>query len=371
MRKNWLDNLRWFTVVLVIVYHVFYFFNSKGVFGGIGPFDDDPFKQPQDIILYILYPWFMMLLFLVAGMSARYSLEKRSPREFIRSRNLKLLVPATIGLFVFQWTTGYFNTRLPEAQAGIGALPGIIKWIIYSLSGIGPLWFIQDLWAFSLILLLFHRLDPKGRFRNWCSKAGTVSIILMGALIFIGSRFMVMNPSIDRPQDGLINLYRPIAYFVPFLLGYFVFCNEEVLGRVKAMCVPMTACAVIAGAAYCFVNWGKNCTTPEVLTSWLNCLYAWLMILALIGLFMQCFDKTNRFCQYMTRSSYGFYILHYAVMACFGYLLKVHTALGPWIIYPLLMIIVFTVTPALYEILRRIPFLRWAILGEKPNKVCI
>ena len=29
MRKNWLDNLRWFTVLLVLLYHVFYFYNNK------------------------------------------------------------------------------------------------------------------------------------------------------------------------------------------------------------------------------------------------------------------------------------------------------------------------------------------------------
>ena len=76
MRKNWIDNLRWLTVLLVLFYHVFYFYNNKGVFGGVGGFDSDPMKQPQDIVMYILYPWFMMLLFLLAGISARYSLEK-------------------------------------------------------------------------------------------------------------------------------------------------------------------------------------------------------------------------------------------------------------------------------------------------------
>ena len=30
-RLHWLDNLRWFTVFLVLVYHVFYLFNNKGV----------------------------------------------------------------------------------------------------------------------------------------------------------------------------------------------------------------------------------------------------------------------------------------------------------------------------------------------------
>lgn len=33
MRKHWLDNLRWATVLRVLFYHVIYFFNNKGVSG--------------------------------------------------------------------------------------------------------------------------------------------------------------------------------------------------------------------------------------------------------------------------------------------------------------------------------------------------
>ena len=75
MRKHWIDNLRWVTVLLVLLYHVIYFYNNKGVFGGIGGFGDGP--QYQDVVMYILYPWFMPLLFILAGISSRYALERR------------------------------------------------------------------------------------------------------------------------------------------------------------------------------------------------------------------------------------------------------------------------------------------------------
>lgn len=51
MRRHWLDNLRWVTVVLVLIYHVFYFYNNKGVFGGIGGFVDDPMGQPWHVVI--------------------------------------------------------------------------------------------------------------------------------------------------------------------------------------------------------------------------------------------------------------------------------------------------------------------------------
>ena len=56
MRKYWLDNIRSVTVLLVVVYHVFYMFNAVGVPGGIGSFFD---KQPWDAYCTFVYPWFM------------------------------------------------------------------------------------------------------------------------------------------------------------------------------------------------------------------------------------------------------------------------------------------------------------------------
>ncbi|MBQ2104924.1 MAG: acyltransferase family protein, partial [Bacteroidales bacterium] len=96
MRKHWIDNLRWVTVLLVLFYHVIYFYNNKGVFGGIGGFGDGP--QYQDVVMYILYPWFMPILFILAGISARYALENHSAKEWFKARTRKLLVPGTIGL---------------------------------------------------------------------------------------------------------------------------------------------------------------------------------------------------------------------------------------------------------------------------------
>ena len=36
MRKYYLDNIRWATVVLVVIYHVIYMYNGEGILGGVG-----------------------------------------------------------------------------------------------------------------------------------------------------------------------------------------------------------------------------------------------------------------------------------------------------------------------------------------------
>lgn len=68
---------------------------------------------------------------------------------------------------------------------------------------------------------------------------------------------------------------------------------------------------------------------------------------------------------YMTKSSFGLYIVHYLVVASIGYMLKLYTQLPPVAIYLILAAAVFTLSPLLYEILHRIPVIRWSVLGEK------
>ena len=362
MRKHWIDNLRWVTVLLVLLYHVVYFYNNKGVFGGIGGFGDGP--QYQDVVMYILYPWFMPLLFLLAGISARYALEKYPAREWFRARTRKLLVPSTIGLFVFHWMTGYFNTAVAAKQSTLAGIPGVAKYIAMAISGTGPLWFIQVLWLLCLVLLLVRVLDRKDRFRTWCGKANIVVLILLGLLMWLGSQTLIKNPRPESP-DGLINLYKPLFYLVPFLLGYFVFSHDAVQERLAKVWIPLLACAAVSGTALVVTTFGQDNTSPQFLCSPLNILYGWLMCLAMMAWFKARFDRTGPFAAYMTRSSFGIYIVHYLVVASFGYMMKIYTQLPPVAIYLILAVAVFTLSPLLYECLRRIPFLRWAVLGEK------
>ena len=251
------------------------------------------------------------------------------------------------------------------ARTGVfDGMPAIAKYLMMAVSGTGPLWFIQVLWLLCLVLLLVRVIDRKDKIWNWCGKANLVVIILLGVLFWAGEQTLIKHP---RPEslDGLYNLYKPLFYIVPFLMGYFVFSHDAVQEKLEKAWIPLLACAVVAGVVLIVTTFGQDNTSPQYLGGWLNCLYGWLMCLAMMAWFKARFDRTGAFAGYMTRSSYGVYILHYLVIAALGYMMKMYTNLAPWIMYVILFVAVMTIPFALYEIIKRIPFIRWCVLGMK------
>ncbi len=80
MRKHYLDNLRTIMILFLFPVHTFMIWNNYGtkfyIWGGES-------KLISSLII-IVNPWIMALLFVIAGMCARYSLEKRSTKEFVK-----------------------------------------------------------------------------------------------------------------------------------------------------------------------------------------------------------------------------------------------------------------------------------------------
>ena len=360
-RYYFIDNLRWMTVVLVLIYHVFYNFNAQGVFGGIGGFAEN---QWQDVICTVLYPWFMTLMFILAGASSRYALMHRTVKEFRRERTRKLLVPCTLGLLVFGWVLGWMNITAGGGWAHMPSdMPFVVKYLIAVVSGTGPLWFIQDLYVFSLLLLVVRRVLDVDRVEKWLSRLSRkgMYLVLFAFFLLLG---LLAQTQIDNVGtfSGLLNLYRPIYYFGVFLVGYYIFSSERVHDFLARETIEFGILATLWGIFFCVSYYGEDYSSPTVLQGFVCNIYCWSMILALFGLFKRRYNCTTPFSQYMTRSSYGLYIVHMTVCTASCLWLK-STALPIWSIYVLALIATFAGSVVLWEVLRRIPFVRWCVFG--------
>ena len=360
MRKLYLDNIRWITVVLVVIYHVIFMYNHVEKSLVIGPFQE---VQYQDVFLYLVYPWFMLLLFVVSGMSARFYLEKHSNKEFIKSRTVKLLVPSTIGLLVFQWIQGYFSMAINGALESMAMAPAPVKWLIMVLSGQGVLWFAQLLWFFSLILA-WIRVIEKDLLYKKCAKTNVVVLLLLAVAIW-GSSLILNTP--------LITVYRCGIYGLGFLIGYFVLSHDEVMERLAKWWAPLSVAAVVLAVIFTIVYWGDNYATDSVLQTPLCNVYAWIAILAILSFMKKWGDRENGFSKWMNQRSWGLYVFHYLVISACAYGLKVYVTDMPVILYYVInLVAAFIGSYVLYAVISRIPVIRWCVLGlSKKKKVKI
>lgn len=350
MRKIYLDNIRWTTVILVLIYHVFYMFNGLGILGGI--------PEAVNISVFdwaacIIYPWFMALLFVIAGMSARFALQSRTEKQFLKERAVKLLVPSTLGLFVFHWITGYLNIKM---GGGLEYIPPALIYPISAISGTGPLWFIQMLFLFSCILVLFRKIDKADKIWTLCGKVNLPVILLLFPVIFGAAQILNMP---------VLTMYRFGIYFTVFLIGYYVFSHEEVQELIEKIRIPTLCLAMISGVFYALRYGGSDFTSPDCLQSMMTNFYLWIAILAIIGCGKKYFNKETSFTRYMAKSGFGIYILHYPVLIVTCYTLHYHFDLPAIWNYVIAFAVEMIMTFAVYEVIRRVPFLRYFVLGIK------
>ena len=271
MRKYYLDNVRWVTVVLVVIYHVLYMYNGEAILGGLGKITALD-VQYYDIFLYAVYPWFMLLLFLISGICSRYYLDNHTAKEFAKSRTRKLLIPSTIGLFVFQFIQGYVSMSISGAFDSMQKVPGLIRYFIMALSGTGVLWYIQLLWLFSMVLLLVRKIE-KDRLWKLGGKANIIAILLMTVVIW-GAAQIFNTP--------VVVVYRFGYYGAAYMLGYFVFSHDEVIETLKKYFVLLFVLAAGVGISFCAAYFGKNYADAPINRSVLFAGFGWLMSMAIL-----------------------------------------------------------------------------------------
>ena len=355
-RKNYIDNIRWITVLLVVVYHVIYIFNSVGVISNFAVLG----IAQMDVFLYFVYPWFMALLFVVAGMSAKYSLQKRSSKEFAKDRVKRLLVPSIAGIFILGWVAGWITNYYTDMFMGSGEqIPGLIKYLIYCVCGIGPLWFAQELFLACMVLLLVRKIDRKGTLDRLGQKTNCIALVLL-VLPFWGSSMILNTP--------LLEVYRNGFYICSFLLGYYVFSNDEVIEKLRKVKVWLLLAAGVCGVAYTAYYFGENYTTMAVLKHPFTNIYAYLMILAILACAKDWLNFETSISKYLTKANFGFYVLHYPLLSVIAFVTNEILQLPLAVCYIMNLVLVLLLLPVVYEVLRRIPVIRFLLLGVGKNR---
>ena len=336
-----------------MIYHVFYLFNGVGIPGSIPNAKNIPFL---DVAACVIYPWFMVLLFVVSGMSARYALQKRTEAQFLKERARKLLIPSTLGLFVIHWITGFLNIQM---GGGLAYIPAFLVYPISAISGIGPLWFIQMLFLFCCVVILLRKLDPGDRLWRYGQRASAPVLLLLFVPIWGAAQILNLP---------VLTMYRFGIYMVSFLTGYYIFSHDAVQDTVERIRIPLGCIALPGAVIYAVRYGGSNFTASSCLQSLHTNLYLWIAVLTVIGWAKHFGNRETAFSRYLSKSSFGIYILHYPVLIAICYMLTTYWDLPAIWNYTLALVLEWVLTFSIYEAVKRTPVVRYLILGMKSER---
>ena len=356
-RKYYIDNLRWLAILLLFPFH------AAQIWSG-GEYSGFYIWSHTNTVLYVfstvVYPWYMTLLFAIAGMSCKYALLKRTNKQFVVERIKKLVIPFFFGLLalvpVMTYTAevffnGYTGTYWQQYELFFTKNTDLTGYH----GGFTPahLWFILYLFIISLTALLVILLQKKclPEFR-----VGSISYFFI-VLLFVPEWFCQYVLNIGGKSLG--------QFMILFLFGHYILSEESILQKIKQYRFVSLAICILSGSLYTYLYCFEN-----IRSIWINGLYiffGWMGIITLLGIGQSKLNVHNWLSVYLTRASFPVYILHMPVLVVTGFfVLKLPVGVAGQFL--LNVWISFIATFLIYEIVKRVPVLRF-FLGITKQKL--
>lgn len=347
MRKHYIDNLRWLTLLLLVPYHTAMAWN---VWGEPNYIFFEGNRLISSIVVF-LSPYFMPLLFVLAGTSTRLALEKRTIGQYFAERVKKLLLPFLFGTIALMPIMAYIADRFNYGyNGGFFGHYAVFFTKFTDLTGadggfsFGQFWFLLYLLVISAVsvgvLSLLKKTEP----------AGSAKSVPFWAVLLLGLPLPLLSDILSIGGKSLAE------YTYLFLLGYFVFSDDRIIAKAEKSCPVLLPLGLAASLldVYLFIWSGRDYGVINDAAKYLS---EWLMIIALLGFAKHCFNTSGRISDYMKTRSFLLYIYHFIWVAAAQYLL--HKAVGnntPVLFFGT-VIIAYTMTFICCEISIRIPFL--------------
>lgn len=299
LRRNFLDNLRFLAVLLLFPYHTFMVYNSFGE----SFYVKGPEVAVTSGIIAAIWPWLMPLMFMIAGISSYYALQKRTARDYIRERVLRLLIPLLAGIALLVPVQTYIAEVFHNGYSG-GYLAQYALFFTKPTDltgyhgGFTPahLWFILYLFPISLIALPVMRLMIKSGQNR--SRDIPLGLLLLFFLIPSVSQIVL---DINGKSFG--------EYLAFFLLGFIILARDDIQEKLKKHCLFLSGLSLLCMATYAWL--GPDISRASAVAyEALYGFYAWVMILAILGLGKRYLDFSNPYTDYLSSASFPVYVFH-------------------------------------------------------------
>ena len=372
-RLLYVDNLRTLVIIMVILVHL------SVTYGGEGSwyYKEGGADLPTGIVLTIhnaiSQSFFMGLLFLLSAYFTAASYDRKGPGPFLRDRFLRLGVPLLVYEYLIQPLLACFLAWAGVINLG-GSRGEYVRWYYTSFHlGSGPLWFVEVLLIFSLLYVVWRASRQRistdhGSSSRLPGIAGILSFaIVLGVLSFVVRLWFTVNWAVHSLNLQLAFFVQYIAMFIVGVIAYRRDWLQRLPTAMARPCFLLAGFLVVIALPLLFIlggaasgqNWrylGGPHWQAFAYAMWEQ-LFAVAMMVGLIVLFRERFNRQGPLAQAAAASSYTVYIIHPPIIILFALAVRgLH-------VYPLLKfamaaLITIPITFALANVLRQLPLAR-------------
>jgi glucans biosynthesis protein C len=309
-----LDWIRVIATLIVFLYHISMFFN---------PFPwhvkNNTIDQSYILVFSLLVgTWIMPIFFAISGITTYHALKRRSGKEFVKERLIRLGIPLVFGVLVLTPHQVYIERLTHQQFKGsfLEFFPQFFDGLYLEINGSGNfaffglhLWYLLVLLVFSLLLLpIFLKIKESKSFSYSHYLILSIFLLIVAAFVEI----------VNLGGWGLP------YYLVIYLIGYIYFSQNSFKEFIRNNNLVIAVVTLITSSIYIFgfINGmaGKNAfvslffTYIKVLNSW-----NWLLFIFYLG--EKYFTTPKKGLRYLSQASMPFYVLHQPIIVSIGFYL--------------------------------------------------
>lgn len=375
-----IDWLRLGVILAVFLFHVSHIFDLAS---GANDLTHDPspsVRNPDSSIalsvyVFFVYHWMMEVLFVLAGMTAWYSLRSRTSGQYVRERSRRLLVPFVFGsLTLIPWN-GYISALNHASFSGSYwnyfpihfermwwalNIPRFHHGLIALYQTSWHLWFLAFLMIFALLALpLQLRAEAQPHRRTLIYLAELAE--KQWGLAVLGLPIIAIKLSLNAAFPDYLDWSDTLVFFVLFICGSLFMADvrftRAIARQANAWLIVGCISFVSLLGAHVLGFLKQWMSHPQYNWSYsgyqlLVGIDTWAWVLAITGSGLRLLNFRSRFLEYANEAALPFYILHQPFVLTIAFVVvQYHMAIG----WKALMISIaaFVTTILVYELVVR------------------
>ena len=292
------------------------------------------------MVLHWLHSFRLAALFLISGFGTAFAFKRRTWQNFLEERVKRLLLP----MFFGAWTMGFAGSVIlgNEDMSPVGLTFGFLFGIVWrslvfwipifgKLVALGHLWFLWNLFQYSLILTpIFHvvRKSPDGKMASFLRSPFKIPMGI-GPLVVM-PLLLTMTEVVFKPWfPGYIGVaYEYFWFLVFFAFGYMcIIAKEEYYAFIESKRVAITVLTALwtvafvwlrleqhdSGIPYVDGGWLENGILHDRMTLFacaIHSFHAWFWCLTIFSWGAYLLNRPSESLAYLNRAVYPFYIVH-------------------------------------------------------------